>query len=93
MEGIKFGLDSRTENVSSDARRVDTDGTVVYGGNMTLDVDAFLVCGGLVAANSNGGRDEVALIRISLETDEIRAKHPFENLPSTWVILVKWVQR
>lgn len=62
VEGIEFGLDSRTENVSSDACRVDTDGTVVYGGDMTLDVDAFLVGGGLVAANSDGGRDEVTLV-------------------------------
>ena len=62
VEGIEFGLDSRAENVSSDACRVNTDGTVVYGGDMTLDVNTFLVGGGLVTANSNAGRDEVTLV-------------------------------
>jgi hypothetical protein len=87
VEGIEFGLDSRTENVSGDACRIDTDGTVVYGGDVTLDVDTFLIGGGLVTANSNGGRDEVTLIGIRLETDEIRAEHSFENLPSAWIMI------
>lgn len=73
VEGIEFGLDSRKENVLRDARGVDTDGAVVYGSDVTLDVDTFLVGGDLITANSNAGRDEVALIRICLEADEIRA--------------------
>ena len=82
MESIEFGLDSGTENVSRDACRVDTDGAVVHGSNVTLDIDAFLVGGGLVTANTDAGRDEVTLVGIGLEADEVRAEHPVENLPS-----------
>lgn len=83
VEGVQFGLDSRTENISSDARGVDTDGAVVYSSNMTFDVNASLVGGGLVSANSNARRDEVTRVGIGLEADEIRAEHSLENFPST----------
>lgn len=82
-KGVQFGLDSRTENISSDACRVDTDGAIVHGGNMTLDVNTSLIGGGLVTANSNTRRDEVTRVGISLEADEIRGEHSIENFLST----------
>jgi hypothetical protein len=83
VEGVQFWLDPGTENVSRDAGRVDTDGAVVHGSDVTLDVDTSLVGGGLVTTDSNTGRDEVTLVGIGLEADEIRAEHSIENLPST----------
>ena len=83
MEGIQFGLDSRTENISRNACGIYTDGAVIHGGDMALDVNSSLVGGGLVTANSNAGGDEVARVGIGLEADEIRAEHSIENLPST----------
>jgi hypothetical protein len=59
VESIQFGLDSRTENVSRNACRIDTDGAVIYGGDVALDVNSSLVGGGLVTANPNAGGDEV----------------------------------
>ena len=83
MEGVQFWLDTRTENVSRDAGRVDTDGAVVHGGDVTLDVDTPLVGCGLVTADSDAGRDEVARVGVGLEANEIRGEHSVENLPST----------
>lgn len=88
MKGIEFGLDSRTKNVSRDTCRIDTDGAVVYGSDVTLDINALLVGGDLVAANSNARRDEVTLVGIGLEADEIRAEHSVENFPSAWITQV-----
>lgn len=85
VEGIKFWLDPRTENVSRNASGVDSDGTVVYGSDVTLNINTILAGGGLVATDSNAGRDEVALVGVGLEADEIRAEHSIENLPSTWI--------
>lgn len=83
MEGVEFWLDPRTENVSRNTGRVDTNGAVIHGSYVTLDVDTFLVRSGLVTADSNTRRDEVALVGICLEADEVSAKHSIENLPST----------
>jgi hypothetical protein len=59
VEGIQFGLDSRTENVSRNACGINTDGAVIHGGDVAFDVNSSLVGGGLVTANSNAGGDEV----------------------------------
>lgn len=85
VEGIKFWLDPRTENVSRNASGVDSDGTVVYGSDVTLNINTILAGGGLVATDSNAGRDEVALVGVGLEADEIRAEHSIENLPSACI--------
>ena len=82
VEGIEFGLDPWTKNVSSDTRGVDTDGAVVHGSNVTLDINTLLIGAGFVTTDANAGRDEVTLVGVGLEADEIRAEHPFENLLS-----------
>ena len=63
--------------------RVDTDGTIVQGGDMTLNVSTPLIGGCLVTANSSTGKDEVTRVGISLEADEIRGEHSIENFLST----------
>lgn len=83
MEGVEFGFDPRTENVSGDTGRVDTDGTVIDGSYVTLDIDTFLVGRGLVTADSNTGRDEVTLVGVSLEADDVGTEHAIENFLST----------
>lgn len=85
VEGVEFGLDPRTENVSRNTSRVDTDGTVTDGSDVTLDVDTFLIGGGLVTTDANAGRDKVALVGICLEADDISAEHPIEYFLSTWI--------
>jgi len=91
VEGVEFGLDSWTDNITGNAGRVDTDGAVIHSSDMTFDVDTFLVGAGLVAADSNAGGDEVALVGISLEANEIGAEHPLEDLLSTCITrVVSW---
>lgn len=82
VKGIQLGLNSGEENISRNACRVDTDGTVVHGSDVTFDVNTSLIGGGFIAANSNAGRDEVTRVGIGLETDKVRAEHSFENLHS-----------
>jgi hypothetical protein len=83
VEGIEFWLDARTENVSRDTGGVNTDGAVIDGSYVTLNVDTFLIGGGLVTTDSNAGRDEVTLVGISLEADEVSAEHSIEDFLST----------
>jgi hypothetical protein len=83
VEGVEFWLDPGKENVTSDTGGVDTDGTVAHSGDVTFDVNTFLVSGSLITTDTDAGRDEVALVRICLEADEIGAKHSVEDLLST----------
>lgn len=83
VEGVEFGLDPRTDDVSGNTGRVDTDGAVIYGSDVTLDIDAFLVGAGLVTTDSDTGRDEMTLVGIGLEADKIRAEHAIQNFLST----------
>ena len=82
-EGIECGLDSRTKDVSRNAGGVDSDGAIVNGSYVTFDIDTFLVCRGLIAADTDARRDEVTLVGIGLEADEVRAEHTVEDLLST----------
>ena len=84
VEGVQFWLNTRAENVSRDARRVNTDRAVVHGSDVTLDVNTPLVGGGLVATDSDAGRDEVARVGVGLKANEVRGEHSVENLLSTW---------
>ena len=68
--------------------RVDTDGTIVQGGDMTLNVSTPLIGGCLVTANSSTGKDEVTRVGIGLEVDEIRDKLSIESFPSTLIMQV-----
>lgn len=83
VEGIEFGLDARKENVARNTGRIDTDGAIIDGSDVTFDIDTFLIRGGFVTTDSNTGRDEVTLVGIGLKTDDISAQHAIENFLST----------